>query len=127
MPGHDGLAALLDALAAMPASSRRAILGALSLEERDALAVRPAAAPDARPGAPTGPSPFSPWLASRIDALRDDPPGLTDAPVTAASRQALFRSLGGAGAATRATATPAPGRSLFDSFGGRLAARMGRP
>lgn len=127
MAERDGFAVLLDELAAMPAHSRRAILRALSPEERGLLEARTETGPEQGDFPRSDLSAFSPWLAVRIEEVRTDRGrDLTTSRMTAAARHALLRGLEGGGS----TAEPVkamPGKSLLDSFRGMVAAPMGRP
>ncbi|PTS90564.1 hypothetical protein DBR17_01180 [Sphingomonas sp. HMWF008] len=126
MSAHNGLAVLLAELSAMPPASQRAILNALSPEERDALAAR--GEPARVSPLPGAHSDLSPWLIARIDAVRDPASlDLAASRMTAASRQLLLRSAEAILATAPASAKPSvPGKSLFDTFGGKFTARAGR-
>ncbi|MFA6125559.1 MAG: hypothetical protein WCS75_10525 [Sphingomonas sp.] len=127
MAEREGFALLLEDLAAMPAHSRRAILGALSPEERGLLATWTETVPAQRELQQSDLSEFSPWLAARIDSVRAErAPNLIASGITASARQALLRGLEG-GESTPAAGKNRPGKSLLDSFRGKLAAPMGRP
>lgn len=124
MSARSGLPALLAELAAMSDAARRSILQELSPEEREALSREPV---PASPAPATGAT-LSPWLELRIDAARERVAGPAALQMTAATRQALLRSVGATSHGAPAPQVAAsPGRSLFDTFGSKLAARMGRP
>lgn len=128
MSVRDGLAALLDDLAGLPPRTQREILQALSPEERAALASH--AGPTHEPAVATSPivrGAFSPWLAARIDAVRDpESLDLAATRMTAATRQALLRSADTASGTPSTPGAAVPGKSLFDAFRGTLATCMGR-
>lgn len=121
MPRHDRLATVLDELATLPAASRRAILRGLSPQERTALAAHPGARPRI-PGPDPSPSPFSPWLLARIDAIRaGDMLDPAAARMTSAARQAVLHCAD-AVVPTSHAAVPkgASGKSLFDTITTRI-------
>lgn len=110
MPVAEPLQALLGELDAMTAEDRAAILGSLTRKERAKLALvserRRASAAPVLDG-------HSPWLAARLEAVRQGDPV-----VTPAVRDILSRAVG-----APARDVPPIGRSLAGAFGGLLSSR----